>query len=147
MRHANSLRSICKSPKSTCNIVILILPDAPASAREIAERVDVNQFWRIFLNALVNGAFGRTPEEVGRMLKLVVSKSGKPKLSERQLKDEAENPRCAWTSYYLCFLPGAVIDAMQKYLRSQGQDLPLDRGDLRAQMQARSYFVPGPRQG
>ena len=118
-----------------------------ASGREVAERVSVNQFWMDFLSALARGAFGHTPAELRRILKVVVNKKANPRLSERQLKDGAEDPRRGWTSYLLYIVPGPVIDSMRKDKRSQGQELELDRADLLAQMRVRDYFVPGPRQG
>lgn len=118
-----------------------------ASAREVAEQVDVNQFWRDFLSALANGVFGDTPSERARYFKLMENKKPNPRLSEQQLKDGAEDPRRAWKSYLFYFQAGPVIDLMRKYKHSQGRKFALDQGDLLAQMKVRSYFVKGPRQG
>src|ERR1041385_6855374 len=117
------------------------------STREVAERVNVNEFWTGFLSALASGAFGETPAERQRILKVVENKKANLRLSKQQIKDGADNPHQAWKSYLLYFLPGPVIDSIRKYKRSQGKDLALNRGDLLMQMQVRSYFVPGPRQG
>ena len=99
------------------------------------------------MSALANKGFGETPADLRRILKVVVNRKAHPPLTERQVKDGLENLRRAWVSYLLFFRPGPVIDLLRKYKRELGQELPLDREDLLAQMQVRPYFVHGPRQG
>jgi hypothetical protein len=118
-----------------------------ASSHEVEERVTINQFWTMFVSALANKAFGNTPAELSKLMKLVKNHKATPPLGERQLKDGAANPRLAWSSYLLYFRPVPVLDLMRKYAHSQGLELPLDRVDLLAQMKDKPYFVPGPRQG
>jgi len=76
-----------------------------------------------------------------------VNRKAQPPLSERQIKEGAEEPSRAWISYLWYLRPGPLIDLLRKHLRSQGRELALDQADLRTQLAAKPYFVAGPRQG
>jgi hypothetical protein len=124
-----------------------LIEKAKASTREVSERVDLNQYWKVILSMHAHGWFGKTPEEIGRFYKVVENKNSTPRFSERQIKDAVEDPRRALKVPILAMRPGPVIYLMNKYIYTQGGTLPLSQSDLQAQMREHSYFVPGPRQG
>jgi hypothetical protein len=115
--------------------------------QEVAARVDVYQFFADLLSALNAGVFGTTAAELQRFFKIVPNKNGSPRLTERQLRDSADNPCLVWKSYFLFIRPGPVIDALREYKRRQGLQLPLDQQDLLTQLKVKPSFLPAPRQG
>jgi hypothetical protein len=118
------------------------------AAVEVRERVNVNQFWTDLLAALPTDAFGAAPSDRLRLFRVRPSDTPNQRLSEWQRQVGRESPRYAWTSYRLYLLPDAVMNALRAYKRRLGQDLPLDKSDLRAQMRSRPYWVEPPtRQG
>lgn len=121
---------------------------ATAQVREVAAQVNVNQFWRDLLDAFKSDAFGETPAERRRIFK-VIHRPGAPlpPMSDMQVRHGEERGHYKWKSYYLYFQPGPVIDMLRRYKRLQGRDLPLDKNDLRAQMQVRPYWVPPAKTG
>jgi hypothetical protein len=111
------------------------------AAVEVRERVNVNQFWTDLLAALHVHAFGETVNDRLRMFRVVNSPVPRAGLTSYQTQYGIENPRYAWTSQRLYFLPDAVINGLRAYKRRLGQELPLDKSDLRAQMRSRPYWV------
>jgi hypothetical protein len=108
---------------------------------EVREQVYVNQFWTDLLAALKFDEFGHTWTERQRIFKVVPDASAASPVSARQAQLGQADPFCAWQSYRLYFIPDAVIDRLRAYKRRMGQDLPLSKSDLRAQMKARPYWV------
>jgi hypothetical protein len=118
-----------------------LLGHCRTAVREVQESVNVDQFWRDLLDALSSDAFGETLAERQRIFKVVPNPLPNANLTETQLQMGVDDDHYAWQSYLLFFKPGAVIDLLRRYKRSQGRELPLDKNDLRAQMRTRGYWV------
>lgn len=124
-----------------------LIEKVAASTREVAERMELNLFWKAILNMLATGWFGNTSEEIARFFKVLKNRHSTVRFSERQSKDAAEDPRRDLKVPWLAMRPGLVLAEMNKFMRNQGGVLPPSQGDLQAQLREHSYFVPGPRQG
>ena len=121
-----------------------LLRHATEAVQAVREKVNVNLFWRDLLDALSSDAFGETGSDLLNIFHLQEITPPKSPVTPEQLAAGQEQSWCAWKSYRLSFLPGPVIEKLKAHKRRSGGDLPLDRSDLRTQMQVRPYWVPPP---
>ena len=114
--------------------------------QETAESVNVNQFWLDVVSAAQLGVFGNTRSEIGRFFLWDESVVSHPPL-ERMLAVPGATVEgqslVEWYSARLYFVPQLVIEALRAHKRKMGQESPLDKNDLLAQMKVKPYWVAG----
>lgn len=116
------------------------------AAGAVKDQVNVNLFWRDLLDAIASPTdpFG-AGSDLLNIFHLQEISNKDLQLPPKQLSAAGESPeRYGWRSWRLSFLPGPVIEMLRRQKRLSGRDLPLDKGDLRAQMQVRPYWVTPP---
>ena len=114
--------------------------------QETAESVNVNQFWMDVVAAAQQGAFGQTRSEISRFFVWQERFMNHPPL-DRLLQVMGATvegqSRVEWASARLYFVPQLVIEALRMHKRKMGQEPPLDKNDLMAQMKVKPYWVAG----
>lgn len=117
-----------------------LLGHTQMSSAQVTEQVNVNQFWRLLLNALRAGMFGEGTKDWRRYFRVSVREKLDGTTSTEPLDPEL---RAGWKSYRLYFQPGPVIDAVNQHLVRLRTAGLLNQQDLRAQMSQRDYWVHG----
>jgi len=130
-----------QGPRALAEFKTFLIAHAAESVRTVDEQVNVNQCWKIMMDAFRSDKFGVTPAERRRFFKFVADPAAKCPVSEHQMKIGADHPEYAWTSGKLYIQHGAVLDIMRKHLRERGMPEPLNQPDLLAQMRTRPYWV------
>lgn len=133
---------VCNEPALLENFRKFLAVECREAVQDVDDQVNVNQFWRDLIDALDSEAFGETPMDRKGIFKVMPHTPKKSQLTERQYKAAGEDASKAFPDLLLYFKPGPVIDMLRKYKRMGGKELPLDKADLRKQMQTRPYWVP-----
>jgi hypothetical protein len=103
----------------------------------------IEQFWRGVVDAINSPTnplgTGSTLLKVFHLKEITARPSP---VTPHQLKAGAKNEHYQWRSWRLSFLPGMMIEKLRRHKRMNGDDLPMERNDLRAQIKVRPYWVP-----
>lgn len=111
-----------------------------AAVVDVRSQVNVNQFWSDVVAGVKSDAFGHTKAELSSIFHIIKKPASPPENPEQV--DEFYCP--TWYNYRLYFQPDPVIEKLRAHQRKGGRTPPLDRNDLRSQMQTRPYWIPGP---
>jgi len=128
-------------PNDLTKFRAFLLGHCGEAVQAVREKVNVNIFWRHLLDALSSDAFGETGLDLLTIFHLDSYTPAVSPVTPVQAEYGANDTRYAWTSYRLSFIPGPVIEKLMAHVRRIGATLPLERGDLRSQMQMRPYWV------
>lgn len=116
---------------------------------EVQGQNELDLWWDKVEGCLTMGGFGETREDLSRFFKVRLAGNSvrPPGVSEESsqrgfwLRGDLR-ARQYWESWQLLINYNALVEAMQKHVRTQGMTLPLRLTDVRAQMSQRPYWVP-----
>ena len=123
-----------------------------AAVATTAAEINVNKIWEHIISGVERGVFGHSRAELQRFFKVKLVECAHPPLVPDHAEEERHHcPHCiagGWVKVILHMEPQGVIDTLRKDLRTQGEALPLNKGDIGAQLSTRAYSLtkPGSRQ-
>jgi hypothetical protein len=109
-----------------------LIGHAMRAVEDVRSEVYINQVWHAIVNAFKVHAFGKTRSEFERFFKI----------SSEVLPHPPDAPaQGAWVSYKLFIDYSGVIEILKRHLRSNGEQLPLTRTDVRDQLEKSPYWL------
>ena len=111
------------------------------AVRDVRANVKVNTIWSYIITAFKRGEFRGVFRQMFKVEK--VGPPGTPPGALDQTAELLSDWRAAWESRVLYMDYGAVFAQLEDYIRKSGGSLPITLKDMRDQMKAQKYFIPG----